>query len=169
MLGKRGQRGHVWAAALLGLSLLSTMVSAADDFDVAPDWTLQGAGGTHFNFYQHSADRPSVLLFWATWCPYCRRLMPRLENVRREVAPAVNFYALNIWEDGDPAAHMADNGYGFHLLLTADDVAKIYGIKGTPGLIVVDKNHRVIYVRKSGTSPAQVESDLRFVLDNLAK
>jgi thiol-disulfide isomerase/thioredoxin len=158
--------------AIMTLSLLAASVSAgdADDRELVPDWTLQGADGTPLNFYQHSADRPAVILFWATWCPYCRQLMPHLEKLRQEFAPAgVNFYALDIWEDGDPVAYMKENGYGFHLLLNGDEVAKTYGVKGTPGLFVVDANRAVLYVRKSGTSPTRVESDLRFVLGNAAQ
>ena len=82
-------------------------------------------------------------------------------------ASAVDFYALNIWEDADPVAYMQNNGYGFHLLLDADKVALDYGIKGTPGLVVTDKAKRIIYLRKSGVSATQVAQDLRSILVNL--
>jgi thiol-disulfide isomerase/thioredoxin len=160
------------AAAIMALTLLATSVSAGDEADreLAPDWTLPGVEGAPLNFYQHSADRPAVILFWATWCPYCRQLMPHLEKLRQEfVSDGVNFYALDIWEDGDPVAYMKENGYGFQLLLNADEVAKTYGVKGTPGLFVVDANRAVLYVRKPGGSPTRVESDVRFVLGNLKK
>ena len=162
-------RSASMAVMLIGLNLFFATLGVAGEIDSLPGWTLQGADGKSINFYRDSAERPTVLLFWATWCPYCRRLMPRLEKVRQEFATEVNFYALNIWENGDPAAYLADNGYGFHLLLEADEVAETYGIKGTPGLFVVDTNQRVIYVRRSGTKPDQVESDLRFALSHIAK
>ena len=162
---RQGIGGRVWGVAvLLGLSLFFNTGSAENEVELLADWTLFGVDGAPVNFYEDSANRPAVLLFWATWCPYCRHLMPHLEKLRQEFAPAVRFYALNIWEDGDPVAHLADNGYGFHLLLEADAVAKGYGITGTPGLIVVDGNRGVIYMRKSGTSPGQVETDLRAAL-----
>jgi thiol-disulfide isomerase/thioredoxin len=151
----------------MAVSLPALPVAAGDGGELAPDWTLARADGAPLNFAAHNEGRPSVILFWATWCPYCRKLMPHLEKLREEYAPGgVNFYALNVWEDGDPVAYMKKNGYGFHLLLDADEVAKAYGVKGTPALFVVGANREVLYVRKSGTSPTQVESDLRFVLDN---
>ncbi len=157
------------AAALAGL-LLALATLAATAQQTVPDWTLETATGEPLNFYSHSADRPAVLLFWATWCPYCRKLMPELEAVRREFADAdVVFYALNIWEDGDPVGYLREHGYGFDLLLNADPVAANYGVKGTPGLIVVDAARRVVYVRKSGTTPAQLASDLRAVLGQIAR
>ncbi len=151
-------------AAVIVLSP-ATNVDAVGDRDPVPDWTLRGADGTALNFYQHSEGRPAVILFWATWCPYCRQLMPHLEKLRREFGEAgVEFYALNIWEDGDPVAHMKEHGYGFHLLLEADEVARAYGVKGTPGLIVVDEERAVVYTCKSGTAPGRVESELRSML-----
>ena len=152
-------------AATLAIVLFATVTFAATAQQMVPDWTLNSATGEPLNFYTHSAGRPAVLLFWATWCPYCHKLMPELETVRGEFADAgVVFYALNIWEDGDPLEHMREHGYGFELLLDADPVAENYGVKGTPSLLVVDAARRVVYVRKSGTTPAQVASDLRAIL-----
>ncbi len=152
-------------AIWLSLVLLLTIAFRVTAQQTVPDWTLESATGTPLNFYAHSAGRPAVLLFWATWCPYCRELMPALETVREEFAAGdVTFYALNIWEDGDPVAYLREQGYGFELLLGADAVAAQYGVKGTPGLLVVDAARRVVYVRKSGTSPAQVARDLRAIL-----
>lgn len=157
------------AVALAGMLFAVTTLTAGAQQTV-PDWTLETATGEPLNFYKHSAGRPAVLLFWATWCPYCRKLMPELEAVRREFAAAdVVFYALNIWEDGDPVDYLREHGYGFELLLNADPVAANYGVKGTPGLIVVDAARRVVYVRKSGTTPAQLASDLRTVLGQIAR
>jgi len=154
-------------ALFMALTLLAFPGAATDGGGLVPDWTLARADGAPLNYYAHSAGRPAVILFWATWCPYCSKLMPHLEKLRQEFAPEdVNFYALNIWEDGDPVEYLKKNGYGFELLLEADEVAKTYGVRGTPALFVVGADREVLYVRRSGTSPTQVESDLRFVLGN---
>lgn len=162
-------RGIVVLLAACAFSALVVAADSTEASNLVPDWTLEHADGQSINFYTDSEGRPAVLLFWATWCPYCRALMPNLEKVRGEFADkGVKFYALNIWEDGDPIAHMREHNYGFDLLLNADEVAKLYGIKGTPGVIVVGADRQVIYIRKSGTTPVQVETDLRFVLNNAA-
>ena len=136
---------------------------------LAPNWTLSDASGSTVEFHHESAGRPAVLLFWATWCPYCRALMPHLEKVRQDYATeGVDFYALNIWEDSDPVSYFSEHNYGFRLLLNGGSVATDYGIKGTPGLIVVDQAKKIVYTRNSGTSPEQVEMDLRRVLDGFS-
>jgi cytochrome c biogenesis protein CcmG/thiol:disulfide interchange protein DsbE len=138
--------------------------------ETVANWNLTDASGEIINFYDDAQGRPAVLLFWATWCPYCRALMPHLESLRQEFSDrGVTFYALNIWEDADPIAYMRDKNYGFRLMLEADDVAKEYGIKGTPGLIAVDASRKIIYQRTSGTSPEQVETELTNALGNLLK
>lgn len=145
--------------------LLLAVVPGAKAQQTVPDWTLESAAGGAINFTTHSAGRPAVLLFWATWCPYCRELMPALDAVRAEfAADEVTFYALNIWEEGDPVAYVREHGFGFELLLRADAVAAEYGVKGTPALLIVDAARRVVYVRKSGTGPAQVARDVRTIL-----
>ena len=137
---------------------------------IAPNWTLTDDNGNEINFYDDAYGQPTVLLFWATWCPYCRALMPHLEKVRRDYSDrGVVFYALNIWEDADPVAYNKEKKLGFRLMLDADEIAKAYGIKGTPGLLAVDGERNIIYARKSGGSPQQVESELTEVLEKLLK
>lgn len=119
----------------------------------APDWILPNAEGQHISFYQDSQDHAAVILFWATWCPYCAELMPKLQDLQQELqGKKVKFYALNVWEEGDAPGYMAKHGYDFTLLLNADMVAKRYHVKGTPGLVVVDADKNLRYLRAKGTS-----------------
>lgn len=130
--------------------------------DSAPDWVLESPAGEAVRFYQDSEDGVSVVLFWATWCPYCRTLMPHVQKIADEFRNRpVRFYALNVWEDGEPAAHMRKHGFTFLLLLNAEPVADAYGVRGTPGLFVMDQWHRIRYVRSSGEDDLDAEIALR--------
>lgn len=161
---------HFRSAFTLFLSLLMIAggARAAQPLQVgdrAPDWILSNSQQEHISFYQDSPDRPAVLLFWATWCPYCAALMPELEKLRGELADRnIRFYALNIWEDGDPVAHMQEKGYRFTLLLDADLVAKRYGVRGTPGLFVVNADKSIEYVRGQNSSPRETYRDIKAAL-----
>jgi thiol-disulfide isomerase/thioredoxin len=50
-------------------------------------------------------DRPRLLLFWATWCPPCRKEMPVfLEAAQELVEDGIEVYAISAderWEDVD--------------------------------------------------------------------
>ncbi len=131
----------------------------------APDWILTDGQGQNISFYHDSADQQAVILFWATWCPRCAELMPQLKTIQEEFKQvAVKFYALNVWEDGDAIQFMADHNYDFTLLLDADLVAKRYNIKGTPGLLVVDKDKIIRYIHFKVTSAKDAATHVRQAL-----
>ncbi|MFT4561098.1 MAG: cytochrome c biogenesis protein CcmG/thiol:disulfide interchange protein DsbE [Gammaproteobacteria bacterium] len=153
----------------VAMGLIVTTFNSAAEPTLAPNWTLRDASGSTVDFHRANSERPAVLFFWATWCPYCRALMPHLEKVRHDYAAlGIDFYALNVWEDSDPVAYLNKHNYGFRLLLNADGVASDYGVKGTPGLIVVDRAKNIVYRRNSGAPSGQVETDLRLVLDEVS-
>ena len=128
----------------------------------APDWILPNTDGRHVSFYQSCNDHTAVVLFWATWCPYCQALMPELEQLRTELkGQPIKFYALNIWEDGDPVAHMKEHDFGFKLILNAERVAKSYGVMGTPGLFVIGPDRTIHYIRAKGSKPREVVTAVR--------
>ena len=117
--------------------------------DQAPSFELLDSGGSVVAFPAETRGKPSILFFWATWCPYCKALMPLLEEVRQEFSDeGVEVFALNVWEDGDPAGVIRDRNLGFRLLPDADDVAETYHVRGTPGLFVVDGQGMIAYRRR---------------------
>ncbi len=124
------------------ITVFSNYASAADSL-VAPDWTLVAADGQTVNLNDEVQEQTTVLLFWATWCPYCKALMPHLQSVVLEYGDKVKVLAINIKEDGDPVEFIESAGYDFTLLPNGDSVADTYGVTGTPGVFVIDHN-RVI-------------------------
>ena len=134
---------------------------------VAPDWQLDGVNGEVIDFYSVNTERPAVILFWATWCPYCKALFPGLKQLHAEFADSgVAFYALNVWEDGDPKAYFSEHDIPLTLLLAGDLVAEEYGVSGTPAVFVVDRNHRIVYSRRRGESPDDVVNAIRRALQH---
>ena len=115
----------------------------AADAITSPDWILVAANGESVRLQDVVSARTTILLFWATWCPYCKALFPHLQSIRLEYGDRVRILAINFREDGDPAAFVNEKGYDVALLLNGDEVADLYGIYGTPGVILLDKE-RVI-------------------------
>ncbi|MEM7468472.1 MAG: TlpA disulfide reductase family protein [Pseudomonadota bacterium] len=157
----------VYLVASLACTSALAAEANANETRVAPPWTLTDTNGKKLAFSPVDDAGHRVLFFWATWCPYCKALMPHLERFRAaRQAENFDFYALNIWEEGDAEAYTASTGFNFRLFLDADAVAKSYGIKGTPGLLLVNNRNEVLYERRSGTPPEQVITDLEFLLNN---
>ena len=121
--------------------LLFSPATAAET--IAPDWTLNDPDGQTIHLQDEVEAQATILFFWATWCPYCKALFPHLQSIRLEYGDRVRILAINFREDGDPAAFVNEKGYDVALLLDGDEVADLYGIYGTPGVILLDKE-RVI-------------------------
>ncbi|MGH1470807.1 MAG: TlpA family protein disulfide reductase [Cellvibrionaceae bacterium] len=160
---------RILAVIFLAAGLMASEVSFAGKpikvGDTAPDWILSNSQNESTSFYRDTPNSKSVILFWATWCPYCKALMPELERLRTEINdPTLKFYALNIWEDGDPVGFLKENQYNFALMLNADKVAKRYKVNGTPGLFVIDENKKIIYKRNKGEKPSDVYAAIHKLL-----
>ena len=164
-LPSRFRRGL--AVVLLGLA--STAVPAAAGPALAPAWSLNTPGGSTVNFPADAQGRPSVLLFWPSWCPFSRALQPYVQDIWVDYRDAgVNVWTLNIRERGDPVQAMKDRGLSFPLLLAADALIPSYGINRTPWLVVVDGGNRIVYTRPPNPpTPIDVAKAVRVTLNGL--
>ena len=106
--------------------------------ELAPDWRLATADGGSIRLSQEVKEQPVVLLFWATWCPYCKALMPHMQSMKLEYGDKIRILAIQIKDKKDPVPFIDDAGYDFTVFPHGDDVAELYEIYATPGVIVVD-------------------------------
>ncbi len=125
---------------IIALVLLVSGSASADTANVAPDWSLVSAEGVAVRLSEEVREQPTILFFWATWCPYCKALMPHLQSLRLEHGDQIKILAINFREDGDPVEFIRNAGYDFTVLPNGDDVAAAYGIYGTPGVLIVDRD-----------------------------
>ena len=141
--------------------IAGTSAHAVDIGDTAPNWTLEGGSGDNINFYNNSEGKVSVLIYWATWCPYCASLMPHIQEVANKYQnDNVVFYAMNIIEDSDPIQYLQEQGYTFDLILEADATMGDYNVPGTPSVFVIDSNHKVLFRRIPDTPDEEVKASV---------
>lgn len=115
----------------------------AADAELAPDWSLATLDGGTVSLASEVQEQTTIMFFWATWCPYCKALMPHLQSIRLEYGDQVKILAINIKEDADPVEFMTNAGYDFVLLPEGEAVADLYDVRGTPGVFIVDRNRRI--------------------------
>ena len=128
---------------LIALGLISIASASAGAADIAPDWSLLSADGEIVRLSEEVQKQPTILLFWATWCPYCKALMPHLHSLRLEHGDSIKILAINFREDGQPVEFIRNSGYDFTVLPEGDAVAKAYDVYGTPGVIIVDQDRSI--------------------------
>ena len=108
----------------------------------APAFTLADSDGEEITF-PRKHDGVDIYLFWASWCPYCKALMPHLQSMRIEYGDDLTVYALNIRDDEVPEIFMMEHDYDFVLIPEADSVMEPYGIKAVPALYVIDGQGKI--------------------------
>ncbi len=132
----------------LTILLLMTLTMATADAEPQA-WTLDDFQGQTHQFPADAVanQQVTVLFFWATWCPYCKQLMPHMQSALYQYQDDLNLkvYALNIKEDDDPQAYLNRHGYGFTLFPEADEVAEQYEIWGTPGVLIFDQQGQLVF------------------------
>ena len=127
----------------------------------ATAWEGKGADGKTIRFDPQHLPRPALLLFWATWCPYCEALMPYVQKVVNAAGKdKLDVYAIDIKDDGDPVATLRARKLTFTLVRDGDTIADQYGVKGTPGLFLVNAQGDIVYKRTGGDAPEKVEAIL---------
>ena len=149
----------------------------ADDPDKAsPGWKGTDFSGADVDFPAVLHGKPTVMVFWATWCPYCRAFMPYLGEIQNDYGEdRINILTINVFEDGelDPAAYIDSLGYPMIAVASGDFIAEIYSVRGTPGLMILDGQGNPIWKRAStelppGKTVAEFWSgQVREQLDNL--
>lgn len=126
--------------------------------DTAPAWRgVDLFDGSPVIFPDGAQGAPSVLVFWASWCPYSKAYLPYLEGLQWDYEDTdIKIISLNAKqrEYGDPATFVQSLGFPLKVIRDADTIAADYGVEFVPGIFVVDGEGTVIYRRASTDQPA---------------
>ena len=140
-------RRRLQSGALMLCLLLPVLASA----EKAADFVLPNADGKLVSLSDYRG-RPLVLHFWATWCPYCKKLQPGLDALVNDYADeGLVVLGISFREDegADPAGVLAKRGHSFQTLVEGDEVASLYGVKGTPTTFFIDRRGEVVAMTHS--------------------
>jgi len=100
------------------LLLVAALVWApadAQEYPQAESFELESANGISLSL-PSDQEGVGVYLFWASWCPYCRALMPHLQSLEDEFGEKLTVYALNFRDQQDPKSYITEHGFDFTLL-----------------------------------------------------
>jgi len=71
-------------------------ISQENDNDLAPDFSLTLLNGNTITLSEYRGQKPVILDFFTTWCPNCRRDMPRLNRWYGKYKDQVEVIGINL-------------------------------------------------------------------------
>jgi thiol-disulfide isomerase/thioredoxin len=142
------------AAALLCGPVLATPAGAQDQIGIAvgatpPPVTLQDLDGNPVDLGQFVHKKPVLVEFWATWCPLCKKLLPRLTAARAQHDTTVAFLIVAVGVGQTPSSirrHLAEEAMPGLVLWDGEGKAvRAFDAPGTSYIVALDRTGRVAY------------------------
>lgn len=113
----------------------------------AADWTLETLDGSSITLSELLRDKKAVLVFWASWCAYCKQELLEAEKFYVENKDTVDVVAVNL-QDSDAKAEKALEGKNISYPVALDKegkVAGLYNVVGLPTIVAVGSDSRILY------------------------
>jgi len=129
--------------------------------EIAKPWQLKTQNGDVISLAQYKG-KPVILHFWATWCPYCKKLQPSLVALQKKYqVQGVELISISFNEDEGalPQDEIKRRGYSFLTAVMGEEVAKLYGVQGTPTTFFINRKNEIIWKTSSSD-----KTDPRFEL-----
>ena len=139
------------------LACMAGRAFAVETGDMAPAWTGTDFSGNEIEFPAATLGKPTIMIFWATWCPYCIAFMPYLAKIQNDYgAEKINIVAINHKERGvgDPAAYVKKLGFPVTGIKDGDSIGDTYSVDFIPGLMIIDGKGKIAWKRASTDLPA---------------
>lgn len=121
---------------------------AADSAKLAPDFTLYDIYQDAYTLSGYRDKQPVLLLFWTTWCPFCRKELTVLNGMYSSLAAdGIEVLSVNIGELPNTVENFVQNySLAYRILLDRDSrVATLYGLIGVPSYVLINKKGEVVF------------------------
>jgi len=143
-------RAILGSAFLLALILTTTAaITATNQGDNATDFQLPNLDGQSVMQLYDYLDKPTLLVFWVSWCLHCQREVPVLDNMNRDLAPkGMNTIGVSVDDSvSDARGFVKQYEIGFSNMLAVAQVGQAvleeYGVEAVPTMFVIDKGGMV--------------------------
>ena len=152
------RRGCVVRSAWYVVLLLMTLVplrAAAQDIGLPLGTTpaaaqVEDLDGNTVDLARWVGKGPVVVEFWATWCPVCEALFPKLEAAHRRYGDRVTFLVVAVAVNQSPRSirrHLERHPISFATVLwdRGGDAVRAFDAFTTSYVVVLDAAGRVAY------------------------
>lgn len=145
----------MWRAAFVVLaSVFPTLLHAQDVIGIPvgerpPAVTLENLNGESVALSQWIGKKPVIVEFWATWCPICEALLPRLEAAHKKYGDRAEFIVVAVAVNQSQSSvrrHLERHPMPFTFLWDGKGAAvRAFQAPSTSYIAVLDASGKVVY------------------------
>jgi len=140
-----------FVGVVMTMGLFTQYVHAAG-LKAAKDFQIKDINGKTVTLSAYKGKKPVFLLFWTTWCPYCRKELKVLSEKSAQLTSVnIELLAINIGESGAKVADfLKKNPLNLRVCLDENtSVAESYAVLGIPTYIIVNKDGLIVFTGHS--------------------
>lgn len=158
----------------LGLGFLGGLAAGgealAQEIGIAVGTTVEAVeiedlDGNPVDLAEYIGKKPVLFEFWATWCPLCQALEPRIEAAHRKYGDEVGFVLIGVAVNQTPRSirrHLERHATPGRMLWDAGGRAvRAFQAPTTSYVVILDAEGRVAYTGAGG------DQDIEGALDRL--
>jgi thiol-disulfide isomerase/thioredoxin len=143
---------RAWYVVLL--TLAPALLRAQDVIGIPvgqtpPAVSLENLNGDSVALSQWIGKKPVIVEFWATWCPICAALLPRLEAAQKKYGDQAEFLVVAVAVNqtkNSVRRHLDKNPMPFTFLWDGNGAAvRAFQAPSTSYIAVLDANGKVVY------------------------
>ena len=136
----------------------------------APEFNILLSDGTPTGIYNKYNKLNSIVIleFMATWCSSCKKQLPKMVELKRNFQESdVSFLFVSYKESIDTVQQYLSSHpeITWPVTITPDGLGALrYGVKGLPGIFILDSNRQVRFMHKGGVSYEKLKSEISRLL-----
>jgi len=145
----------VRGAWCVGLLLLAPAALRAQDVigipvgQTPPAVTVEDLNGDTVSFARWVGKKPVIVEFWATWCPICEALLPRMAAAQRKFGERAEFVVVAVAVNQSKSSvrrHIEKHPMPFTFLWDGNGAAgRAFQAPSTSYIAVLDAKGKVVY------------------------
>jgi len=110
---------------------------------------IQNLDGQPVNLSASIGQKPVLIEFWATWCPLCRALLPKMEAARQKYGDKIDFVVVAVGVNETPRSikrHLQQSPMHFEPLWDYNGASvRAFDAPSTSYIVGVDAKGKVAY------------------------
>ena len=142
------------ASFVVGLSLAPVALGAQDVIGIPvgqtpPAATVESLNGDTVSLARWVGKKPVIVEFWATWCPICEALLPRMEAAQKKYGDKAEFVVVAVAVNQSKSSvrrHLEKHPMPFTFVWDGNGAAvRAFQAPSTSYIAVLDSQGKVVY------------------------